>query len=344
MFTFRVRKKILNMKEYEITQVALENLKENIGIVGNWYERGIHELDGTMELIIENQPLKFNVEIKQELRNHQLPKIIEMAQRYGSLMVVANRIFPKIKQELRQNQIAYLETNGNIWFKQSGILVWVDNQKTLQEIKDKGNRAFSKTGLKVVFHFLLNPNDINLSYREIASITEVSLGNINYVITGLKEMGFLIRLNKDQYKLTNKRELLEKWVTAYEERLKSAIKIGTFRFLNERDFNNWSNIDLQTDKTFWGGEPAGDLLTNYLRPAELTLYTLETRGELMKNYRLIPDDKGNVKVYKMFWKHDNNQQNTVPPLLIYADLMNIGDGRTIETAQKIYNEYLQAKL
>ena len=51
-----------------------------------------------------------------------------------------------------------------------------------------------------------------------------------------------------------------------------------------------------------------------------------------------------MKVYKMFWKHDNNQQNTVPPLLIYADLMNIGDGRTIETAQKIYDEYIQVKL
>ena len=35
--------------------------------------------------------------------------------------------------------------------------------------------------------------------------------------------------------------------------------------------------------------------------------------------------------------------NTVPPLLIYTDLMNTGDHRCIETAQKIYNELFKEK-
>ncbi|MDR6560797.1 MULTISPECIES: type IV toxin-antitoxin system AbiEi family antitoxin [unclassified Arcicella] len=327
------------MKEYEITQLALENLEANIGVAGNWNEHGIHELDGTMELIIDQQLLKFNVEVKQELRNHQLAKIIEMEQRYGSLMVVANRIFPNIKQELRQNQIAYLEANGNIWLKQSGILLWIDNQKTLQEVKDKGNRAFSKTGLKVVFHFLLDENTINRPYREIANITEVSLGNINYVITGLKEMGYLIKLSKDQYKLTNKKDFLDKWITNYEERLKPSLKIGSFRFLKENDFNNWRNIGLQQNTTLWGGEPAGDILTNYLNPAELTIYTDESRSDLMKKYRLLPDPNGKVHAYKKFWKSTHDGL-TVPPILVYADLINQHDRRCNETAEKIKEKYL----
>ena len=53
--------------------------------------------------------MKFNTEIKQELRDYQLPKIIEQAMRFTPLMIVANRIFPKIKEELRLNEIAYLE-------------------------------------------------------------------------------------------------------------------------------------------------------------------------------------------------------------------------------------------
>jgi hypothetical protein len=202
-----------------------------------------------------------------------------------------------------------------------------------------------------VFHFLLHEKDINLPYRELAHIAGVGLGNINYIITGLKELGFLIKLNKDEYRLTNKKGLLDRWITAYDEKLKPALQTGTFRFLKEEEFNNWKNISIANGKTWWGGEPAGDLITNYLRPAELTLYTTETRNELIKNYRLIPDENGHVKTYKKFWQIEAGDGNirqplgmVVPPLLVYADLMTTSDRRCTETAQKIYDEFLQNKL
>ncbi len=332
------------MTEYEIINIAIENLQKTTGISSSWNNNGEPNFDGEIEIMIDNQLVGFNVEIKQELRNHQLPKIIDQANRFAPLMVVATHIFPKIKEELRRNNIGYLETNGNIWMKKNGIMLWMELQKRLVETKNISNRAFTKTGLKVVFHFLLHENEVNMPYREIANSTEVGLGNINYVITGLKEMGFLIKLNKNEYKLANKKELLEKWITAYYEKLLPTLKVGTFRFLKEEDFINWKKLPLRTEKTWWGGEPAGDLFTNYLRPTELTLYTLETRNELIKNYRLIPDEKGNVKVFKKFWKQDDVNDNVVPPLLVYADLMNNGDRRCMETAQKIYDEFLQNKL
>ena len=96
------------------------------------------------------------------------------------------------------------------------------------------------------------------------------------------------------------------------------------------DFNDWKKTTLKEGETYWGGEPAGDLLTNFLRPAELTLYTTEKRGDLMKNYRLIPDVQGLLKVYQKFWTG-----NTMPLVLVYADLMGEGDRRCRETAEKI---------
>lgn len=324
--------------------MALENLQKNAGITGDWEEYGQKELDGQIKLVIENQPLKFNAEIKQELRNHQLPRIIDQAQRIGPLMVVANRIFPKIKEELRHNHIAYLEANGNIYLKQGGIMLWLDGQKPVQPITEKGNRAFTKTGLKVLYHFLLDEQLVQLRYREIANITDVALGNLNYIMNGLKKLNFLIEVRDQTFRLNNKKELLQKWMVAYEERLKPALLLGTFRFLKEEDFLNWKNLGIDTAKTKWGGEPAGDLYTNYLRPQTLTLYTIENRNELIKNYRLIPYEKGNIKVYKKFWHLDDGPAQTVPPLLIYADLMNTNDRRCIETAQKIYDRFLQNKL
>jgi hypothetical protein len=90
-------------------------------------------------------------------------------------------------------------------------------------------------------------------------------------------------------------------------------------------------------------EPAGALLTRFLRPAELTLYTEEKRIEIMKGLRLLPEDKGNVKLFQKFWRDDGKLKNMMPPLLVYVDLMNTGERRCIETAQKIYDEYLQIK-
>jgi hypothetical protein len=332
------------MEKNTIIQTAIENLNRNIQIQATWKSLPGKETDGTITVQIARQRIKLYVEVKQELRQHQLPLLEKMAAERLPFMIVAKHILPKIKEELRQKNIAYLEANGNIWLQQNGMVLWLEGQKPITVEKGKGNRAFTKTGLKVVFQFLLNEQFINMPYREIAAQTEVGLGNINYVINGLKEMGFLIKLNKDQYKLTNKKELLDKWMVAYEERLKPALKTGTFRFLKEEDFTNWKKLPVHKGKTFWGGEPAGDLFTNFLRPTELTLYTTETRNELIKNYRLVPDEKGNVKAYKKFWQHDEANDKAVPPLLVYADLINTNDRRCMETAQKIYDEFLQNKL
>jgi hypothetical protein len=156
----------------------------------------------------------------------------------------------------------------------------------------------------------------------------------------LKENGFLLKLNKNTLQLNNKKELLEKWMVAYKETLQPTLKTGQFRFANDNDFIHWRNILLK-EETLWGGEPAGDLLTNYLRPAELTLYTKENRNELIKNYRMVPDPLGNIKIYKKFWNEElDAQTNTVPALLIYADLINTGDSRCHEVAQIIWNKQL----
>jgi hypothetical protein len=334
----------VNMALKELVEVAIDNLQNNLGIVSRWEEPGVDGLSGKLHLSIDNQIIRLNVLVRSELRSHQLPGITEQSSRYGNLMVVANNIFPKIKEELRKNKIAYLETNGNIWLQQNGTLLWIDTQKPVTVSKKTGNRAFTKTGLKVLLHFLLHERDINLPYRDIAALTGVGLGNVNYIITGLREMGFLLKLDKKQYKLINKKELLEKWMSAYSERLQPALKIGTFRFLHEEDLIHWKSLRLQHKKSWWGGEPAGELLTNFLRPAILTIYTTETRSDLIKNYRLIPDDNGNVRVYKKCWYDDGDNGNIAPPLLVYADLIIEGDRRCLETAQKIYDEFLQDRL
>lgn len=64
-------------------------------------------------------------------------------------------------------------------------------------------------------------------------------GNINVVMNDLKQQGFLTELNKGHFVLNNKKELLQRWMIAYEEKLKPALKLGNFGFVNEQDFLHW---------------------------------------------------------------------------------------------------------
>lgn len=332
------------MNDQGIVQYALANLQKTGKIEAKWLDNAPNEvLDGTIALTLNDRTIKLGTEIKRELRNIHLPKLEAFAKEYHPFMIVAQRIFPKIKQELRNRNIAYLEANGNIYLNEKETFLWLDANEPITIKQKTTNRAFTKTGLKVVYQFLLDDTWVNKTYREIADKTDTGIGNITNIFNGLKDDGFLIPLTKDTYILEDNKKLLEKWIMAYEKKLKPNLAIGTYRFADNDTFFNWKDIKLKQGQTFWGGEPAGDIYTNYLRPEELTLYTTEQRNELMKNYRLVPDEGGNVKIYEKFWKDDTGEKNAVHPLLAYADLIMKGDRRCTETAEKIYNEYLQDK-
>lgn len=337
------KNKVNDMNEQYIIQNAIHNLHKD-EIRAEWREASNDNfIDGKLTLHMKHHPaVVLNVEVKKELREMHLNIIENMAHNEAPYMIVADRIFPKIKQELKERQINYLEASGNMFLLMDGLYINIDGRKNEATTPTSGNRAFTKTGLQVIYQFLIDEEWINRPYREIAERTGTGLGNINNIFNGLAQEGYLLQLTKKVQKLENKKKLLEKWIQEYEKRLKPTLNIGTFRFLKEEDFYNWRG-GLKDYDTFWGGEPAGAIYTNYLRPEELTIYTSEEWNDLIRHYKLVPDKDGNVKVFKKFWKHDPVNENVVHPLLAYADLMNKGDRRCTETAQKIYDEYLQDK-
>ena len=341
---FRKHFKIMNNQEILIINKALDNLQKTAQIKGNWEQKDISTLDGMLSLVFANEVSTYNVEIKGELRNQALLRIYQYNKEFKPFMLVASRISPAIKKQLQANNVAYLEANGNFYLKEGKKMFWIDAHEPLKIEKDNRSRAFTKTGLKVLFEFLQNPILMNQSYRQIATKTGTSIGNVTNIIQGLKQEDFILSINKDTLKLNNTESLITKWADGFTKNLKPSLRIGTFRFLKENDLLAWKDLELDASKTVWGGEPAGNLLTDYLHPAEFTLYTDESRNELIKNYKLIPDEKGNMKVYERFWKGNSLEQKTAPPLIVYADLMENSDRRSIETAQKIYDEYPQNQL
>ncbi|MFZ1458179.1 MAG: type IV toxin-antitoxin system AbiEi family antitoxin [Saprospiraceae bacterium] len=338
------------MTDQDLMQTTIKSIKNFLDIDFTWNEKGTknggHMYDGILKMVRENKELKYLIEIKQELRTHQFAQIETLKNRANlPFLLITKRLTPEIRMELRNRNIEYLEANGNMYINKNELLLVVDGQPPIRTENENTNRAFTKTGLKVIFHLLLIDDLINKPYRDIAAITKVALGNINYIFTGLKEMGFLLQLTKDQYKLTNKKELLDRWLTGFTEKLKPGLQQGKFAFATETAQKNWHEIKLQKGQTFWAGEPAGDLLTDHLRPEIFTIYTDEGPNDIIRNYKLIPKENGNVRIYQKFWNvPDADLKNIAPPLLVYADLITTTDKRCRETANMIYDKYIQPNL
>lgn len=321
----------------ELLHKAFETLKEETALE---LRLKTHTPDGTIDIIINDQPYTFFTDIKKEPRQHHINTLINEARNHRELphLLVAQNIFPKLQEQLKEHQINYLDLQGNAFLKNNNLFIHIQTPKKKAYREETGNRAFTKTGLKVLFHLLINPELINENQRTIKEETGVALGNIPKVLDGLKETGHLLDKNKNEFLLINKKELIDRWVEGYETRLKPNLKKRTFEARLP-----WQEIQLNEKIAVWGGEPGADLLTHYLRPEKYLLYTNEDQANLIRNYQLKPKTGGNVEVREMFWNAAYNQ-TTAPPLLIYADLMIAGGKRNIETAQKVYHEYIEPQL
>jgi hypothetical protein len=88
---------------------------------------------------------------------------------------------------------------------------------------------------------------------------------------------------------------------------------------------------------------AGQRLTGYLKPERFTLYLEDEEKALLTQARMRLDPNGNTELLQAFWNlpTDTKYPDGVPPMLVYADLMATNDGRNLETAQLIYDQFLK---
>jgi hypothetical protein len=255
-----------------------------------------------------------------------------------NILLVAKYISKTIAQDLREKNINYLDTAGNAYINNNNFFLFIDGQKGEKDEKNNQTRAFQEAGIKMLLFLLSNPYNLQLSYREIAEKTNISIGSVSNIMSELEEMNFVLKTSKSRV-LKNKKELIERWVVAYNEVLKPRIIRKKMRLVNQKDYKT-INLNELNEKAVWGGEPAGAILTNSLRPEKFILFTNTDFSDLGKKIGLIPDNNGDIEIYQMFW-NEKNDTNIAPALLVYADLINSGFERNIETAKKIETNELQ---
>jgi hypothetical protein len=327
-----------------ILEKALENLEKNTGLKTQWdtYVKELdQDIDAKVTLKWDNHRLERYAEVKKEIRKHHVLQLKEIADKHKNFILIVERLYPNVKKALNEAGIDWLDAAGNVHLKDKNVYLWIEYHTTTPANKNK-NRAFTKTGLKVLFLFLQDEKWLNKTYREIADQADVALGNIKHVLDGLKDLGYLINTTNKKKKLIKKEELLDQWLTAFNDELKPRLAKGNYRFRNKEAELNWAELNLDRN-TCWGGEPAADLLTNDLKPMVFKMYTYLKRADLMKKFQFVPDEQGKIEIYEPYWKIEPEEQNIAPYLAIYTDLMITGDPRNMKTAEKIYERYIKNK-
>ncbi|MCT2561862.1 type IV toxin-antitoxin system AbiEi family antitoxin [Chryseobacterium herbae] len=295
------------------------------------------EYDATLTIKEE----RLNIIAKSAIRDSNIgmvltPFVNKTNNEKATILLVAKYISKSSAYLLKDNNLNYLDASGNAFIKKDGIFIFIEGQKGDKYDKDH-SRAFQEAGLKLMLLLLSKPESLECSYRELSEKTDISIGSVSNIFTELEDLNFILR-TKQKRTIKNKKDLIERWVIAYNDVLKPRILRKRMKFSEYVDFKTVKNL-ADKDNVVWGGESAVSTLVNDFYPENFMLYSNEEVGTLSQKFGLSADPNGNVEIREFFWKF-NNETISAPPLVVYADLISSGFERNIEIAKIIFENEL----
>src|SRR5690606_28172944 len=135
------------------------------------------------------------------------------------IILIAQYISKEAANQLKEREFNYIDIAGNAFVKKGDLVIYIEGQKRRTATLTNQSRAFQEAGVKIIFHLLSEPENLQDSYRTIAEKVGVSLGSVSNVMAELEELNYLIK-TKDKRVLKNKEELLERWLVEFNTVLK----------------------------------------------------------------------------------------------------------------------------
>lgn len=278
-------------------------------------------------------------------------------------LLVSEHVTEEAARLLRSKGACYLDAAGNCYLRQGPLLAFVCGQEAAEGVSsERPTRAFNAAGLKLIYVLLARKEAAGWTYRRLSKAAGVSRGAVGYVMEDLRRLGFLEEV-QGKRQLRRKPQLLDRWAQRFAERLRPKLSRGRFRFVGENPPGQWRKLKLDPEETRWGGEPAAGLLVGDLRPKRFTLYSRKKTSEVCQALGMAPDEEGPIEILDMFWdpgaledrvlEEDGALEDqeepapgppeSVPPLLVYADLVARADPRGINAARRLREKYLPAE-
>ena len=260
----------------------------------------------------------------------------------GGGLLITNQLTTEMADRCRKMRLQFMDAAGNAYLDQGGLFVLIQGKKVRGDLakREEPARAFDRTGLRIVFALLAIPGLLNATYRDIAGTAGVALGTVGRVLTDLRMQGLIGQMKDGDRRWLERERAVKTWAMNFPLRLRTKLNPRRYRAADE---TWWKGADPAKFGGCWGGEVAAAKLHDNLVPATATIYLPGNRDAFLAAHRLRADDHGPIEILDTFWEYQkptDQAKELAPALLIYADLAAIGDPRTHEEAERIYDDFL----
>jgi len=340
---------------------SLPNIKATIQ--GEPYFSSEVLADGELIIGTSNKTANYVCEIKTGITNDIVEQVAEYFANLGKRLngkqrplLVTRNLSSLVIDKLLERNIEFIDVDGNVYLNNSEIYLAVRNQTSKENI----NKSLEITALvlQVIYFILKDPSiiandEVNGSYEKIYCLlgSDISAKTVKNTLEKLEKLDYIKRTSKG-YEIIDYVKLFERWELGYAERLHSKLLIGKFRYVGSRNFSDIEDgIKLGASKYGYliGGELAASIMTQYIRPVGATLHIPKHYPHLPLAVilKLKPDPDGNIEIHERFDEQNDrpdpneNLNNLINPLLIHAELVRTGDSRLKETAQLIFDKYIE---
>jgi hypothetical protein len=167
-----------------------------------------------------------------------------------------------------------------------------------------------------------------------------------------------------QGRLTEPRRILGLWVKGYETLVRPRLLIGRYRAQEtdpealERLIEAKLGAEPQAlgrtvegrldERVVWafGGAAAAYRLTGYYRGPDTVVHVQQPGFDIAQALRALPDDDGPLILLRVPGPiaFEGAAPRTVAPLLVYTELLFVGDKRALEAAAEVQRMYLKETL
>ncbi|QQX89120.1 hypothetical protein JJQ59_36750 (plasmid) [Cupriavidus necator] len=304
-------------------------------------------LDGLMHFDLgHGRTFTMPVEVKSRIdRFATVARLKEAQEKLGEqLLLVTDYLSPEMAEALRDNQLSFLDTAGNVSLNRPEALLYIAGRRN-RERKETAlpRRTGSPKQLEVLYALITNPTLVSAPYRAIASVAQVAISTVNVAIDDFLERQLLIVGANGKRQFGDWDRIVEEWVSLYPIKLRP--KLACRRYSADRS-DWWQSSDISKHGAVFSAEVAAAKLTHHLRPQRVMLYAASTSPkQLILEARLRADPQGEIEIVQAFWPMLSPQPMGVPadvahPILVYADLLDSRESRNVDLARKIKEDYL----
>jgi hypothetical protein len=349
----------MNREEIEknVINGCLENIRNLLGkdAIVNFQALGQRRPD--IQMVLPTQP---PIELIGECRTNittrtQAINAVLQARAYAGtnarIVILARWIPEVVAQELREAGVDFADTLGTAYFRHPPqLFIDVRGKRPVPRLAPEPGRLVAVGGLKICHLLLTHPQFLNQPLRVIAEQANVALGTAHIIMRELMLARLLLPGPRRERRLGDVQDLIETFVHGYALKLRPACLIGRYR---HRKFQPALILDtvqktLMNTKGRWAvtGGWAAKQLTGHLEPDTVTLFVDEQAEQYLKAEPMLPDRNGNLTLLRLFAETALDKQAPrefplVTPLLVYAELLNDGGPREVETAQMIYEKWIR---